>query len=104
MALNSLQAIPYLASLLWTEDVQRREVKRNSPVVVLENADGSPSELWNKIMMEQSDSLFAAEAQQIEHDDEHEHDSRIILGEPPPPVQSPSLFPFRERQTVNGER
>jgi hypothetical protein len=40
-------------------------------LLVLENADVSPSELWNKIRTGQSDSLFAAEAQKIEH----EHDS-----------------------------
>src|SRR5215471_15402308 len=37
----------------------------------------SPSRLWNKIIKGKSDFLFAAEAQQIEHehDDEQEHDS-----------------------------
>jgi hypothetical protein len=44
---------------------------------VLENADVSESERLNKIILRESDCLFAAEAQHIEHehDDEHEHDS-----------------------------
>ena len=46
-------------------------------MLVLENADVSPSRLWNKIIKGKSDFFFAAEAQQIEHehDDEQEHDS-----------------------------
>jgi hypothetical protein len=46
-------------------------------VLMLENADVLLSKRLNKIIMGKSDSLFAAEAQQIEHehDDEHEHDS-----------------------------
>jgi hypothetical protein len=42
-------------------------------VLVLENADISPSRLWNKIIKGKSDFLFAAEAQQIEH----EHDAAV---------------------------
>jgi hypothetical protein len=43
---------------------------------VLENADVSPSQRLNKIIMRESDSILAAKAQQLEHehDDEHEHD------------------------------
>jgi hypothetical protein len=45
-------------------------------LLVLENADVSPSGRWNKIITGESDSLFAAVVQQIEHehDDEHEHE------------------------------
>jgi hypothetical protein len=45
-------------------------------VLVLENADVSPSQRLNKIIMRESDSILAAKAQQLEHehDDEHEHD------------------------------
>jgi len=43
-------------------------------VLLLENADVSQPERWNKITTGGSDSLLAS-SQQIEHDDEHEHDS-----------------------------
>ena len=43
--------------------------------LVLENADISPSRLWNKIIKGKSDFLFAAEAQHIEHEHDDEHDS-----------------------------
>jgi hypothetical protein len=51
-------------------------------VLVLEEADVSLSERLKRIIMGESDSLFAAEAQQIEHehDDEHEHDSPKLRG------------------------
>ena len=42
-------------------------------VLVLENADVSPSERSNKIHYE-ADSLFAVQAQHIEHEHEHEHE------------------------------
>ncbi|MBV8278063.1 MAG: hypothetical protein JO170_22760 [Verrucomicrobia bacterium] len=41
-------------------------------VLLLENADVSPSERWHKSLRREQNSLFAAEAQQIEHDDEHD--------------------------------
>jgi hypothetical protein len=46
-------------------------------LLVLENADVSPSDRLNEIIMRESDFIFTAEAQRIEHehDDEHEHDS-----------------------------
>ena len=47
-------------------------------LLVLENADVWPSERLNKIIMGESDSLFAAEAEQIEHEQEHEHEQTSI--------------------------
>ena len=48
-------------------------------VLLLENADVLPSERSNKIIT--GDSLFAAEAQHIEHehDDEHVHERTAIF-------------------------
>jgi hypothetical protein len=44
-------------------------------VLELEDAGVSSSERWNKNSYQESNSLFAAEAQQIEHELDDEHDS-----------------------------
>jgi hypothetical protein len=56
---------------------------------VLEIADVSPSERLNKIITGGIGFLFSAAAQQIEHDDDHEHDS--------------PRFPLTSSTSLNGQ-